>query len=260
MSQTKKGDLSRLLLVVLIVLVALFVRIRAVNSLPIDIDETTYLNAGLGYTRLMREGDIKGIAWYNNNAEHPPLVKMFYGVSFLPLPPIDEIQEKDLVVGASVFDTDAKRWLLVGRYVTMPGGLVTVAVLAWINPVAGLLLALHTSAVRYSSQIGLEAMPALTAFLCVLAYEQWIKGQREGLDKKSWGWLVLSSIMLGVTASSKYVYCLAGLAIGIHLAWLGWQKNWQFPRVMQVLLLWGGLAVLVFLASDLFCGRSRSAV
>ncbi len=252
MSQTHKKNFPRFFIVVLIILVALFVRIRAVNSLPIDVDETTYLNAGLGYTRLMREGDIKGIAWYNNNAEHPPLVKIFYGVSFLPLPPIDEIQEKDLVVGDSVFETDAKKWLLMGRYVTMVGGLVTVAVLAWINPVAGLLLAVHTSAVRYSSQIGLEAVPALTAFLCVLAYEQWVKRHPVELDMKSWGWLVLSSIMLGLTASSKYVYCVAGLAIGLHMAWQGWRKKWQFSRMVQVLLLWGGLAVLVFLASDPF--------
>jgi len=241
---------SKWLWILIVLGIALAVRMRAVNILPIDIDEPKYLNVGLGYTRLIREGDIKGVAWYDENAEHPVLTKMLYGVSFFPLPPIDRIYQKDLVYRAAVQTSEARGWIIWGRYLTMIFGVLAAAVLAWMNPVAGLLLALQTSAVRYSSQIGLEAMPALTALLCVLAYEHWISRQVEKFTREGWGWLAFSAIMLGLTASSKYVYCLVGLVIMFHLLWQTWHKKWQFKQMVQVLLLWGALSVLTFFVTD----------
>jgi hypothetical protein len=113
-----------------------------------------------------------------------------------------------------------------------------------------LFLALQTSAVRYTSQIGLEAIPALTSFLCVAAYVRWLKSRQKGQAPGPDGWLVLSAVMLGMTAASKYVYCLAGLTVLVHLTWLGQREGWPLRRLGQVLLVWGGLAVVVFFACD----------
>ncbi len=55
----------------------------------------------------------------------------------------------------------------------------------------------------------LEAFPALTSFLMALTYLQWKKGQANGYE-----WLARAFRPLsGLTAASKYLYCVVGIAI-----------------------------------------------
>ena len=62
-------------------------------------------------------------------------------------------------------------------------------------------------------------------------------------------WAVFSAVLLGLTAASKYLYCVAGIAILID--WLVTMVEEQrlkkdFPKI----LLWGGIAVAGFFAAD----------
>lgn len=59
----------------------------------------------------------------------------------------------------------------------------------------------------------LEPLPSLTSTLAVLFYVK-SRGTR-----KLNGWLFLSAAALGLTAASKYPYCIVGLAIAVDWLW-----------------------------------------
>lgn len=249
---TIKKSRYQIALFIVTVLLAIAGRWYTYQRIPIGIDEPVYLNASLAYNHFFRTGDWKGLAWYDENAEHPALAKLVYGSALFFLPPIDQIQEKDMRDGSPIQETEAKGWILQARLVSVILGVAVCGVLAWFYPTAGLLLAVQTSSVRYTSLVGLEALPLLTSLLSVLMYEKWIKAQKEENEVKSWRWLAFSSIMLGLTAASKYVFCIAGIAISVHLVWKLSQDKWPIRRVLQVLLLYGLLAVAVFFIANPF--------
>jgi len=88
----KKG--SYLIFLVLAVLVALGLRLRAVDQLPIDFDEDDYLLAGQHYAQAIREKDWGEILNYEYNLEHPSLVKLTFGMMLSRLPELPEITQK----------------------------------------------------------------------------------------------------------------------------------------------------------------------
>ncbi|NIW49329.1 MAG: phospholipid carrier-dependent glycosyltransferase, partial [Gammaproteobacteria bacterium] len=61
---------------------------------------------------------------------------------------------------------------------------------------------------QYTSQIMLESLPGFTALITVLTFIRW-RNQRHQV-KSSYFWLIISSIALGLTASSKYIYVVVG--------------------------------------------------
>ena len=84
----------------------------------------------------------------------------------------------------------------------------------------------------------------------MLAYLAWARG-----GKRRWVWLALSATALGLTAASKYLYCIAGLAVVADaLIRAREQSRGQslraFARAFAPLLGWGALAVLVFFAAN----------
>ena len=124
-------------------------------------------------------------------------------------------------------------------------GTLEVFLLALVNPLAGLLLGIHAFTIKYTSQVMLESLPALTSLACVMAYLRWKKRSSGKLN----GWLVASGVFLGLTAASKYLYCVVGIAILAD--WLldmrqagTWRRSW--PQI----LIWGGVALLIFFAAD----------
>jgi len=120
---------------------------------------------------------------------------------------------------------------------------LTVFLLALINPVGGLLLASHTFTIKYVSEVMLESLPALTSLITVMTYLQSKK------HKYSSGWLVTSAIFLGLTAASKYMYCLVGIAVLID--WFLDAREQETHRpFMQRAMLWGVLGIIVFIAAD----------
>ncbi len=240
--------LGRVAIILGIVGLACFIRVRAAMLLPIDFDEDDYLRAAQLYARVIRNGTWLQLSEVTFNSEHPPLAKLAFGAAIAGLPPAPEIAERELTDPAAT----SLPQLHLGRTRTLSAafGTLQVLLLALLNPLAGFFLALHTFTIKYTSHVMLEAQPAFTSAVAVVAYErsQVYKGQK-------WNrWLVLSATALGLTAASKYVYCVAGIAILLHWlltarATVG-RNRWAILRLGLRVLGWGGLAVLVFLATN----------
>lgn len=247
-----------ILAILLAVSAAFGFRAHAVRTLDIDFDEDDYLRAGQEYAQLIRDSNWRGFLDTNYRPEHPPLAKILIGVSILSAP------EKPLVPDAAT-TAEPNRYLprdLVrpARTLNMVFGTLTVLFLALVNPLAGLILAFHTFTIKYVSQIMLEAFPALTSLLMALTYLQWKKTKRAGLN----GWLIASAIFLGLTAASKYLYCVAAIAVLVD-----WYLDAKDSPAMKVSLrsavMWGLLGVAVFLVLDPYLwpdpiGRLRESV
>ncbi len=241
--------LSRRLLylssLVIVGLVALALRLRAVDLLPIDYDEDDYLAAAQNYAQAISARDLDAIVNYDYLYEHPPLAKLVYALSILRLPSAPLVPELPATAAPASFLPEPH--LHTARRTAAAIGALQAGLLAILNPLAGLLLAIQTFHIKYTSQVMIEALPSLTSLLAVWFYAR---------SKGKWNiWLALSAMALGMTAASKYIYCAAGIAIVIH--WL-WETR---PRPSQLRLsavgrwllpvaLWGVLSVAFFLLFD----------
>jgi arabinogalactan oligomer/maltooligosaccharide transport system permease protein len=232
-------------LVIMVAAVALGFRFRAVDLLPVDYDEDDYLAAAQHYARAILDRDLDAIVNYDYVFEHPPLAKLAFAVSILRLPEAPPIPE--LPATAGIASALSQSHLHVARRSAALLGALQALVLAWLNPLAGLLLAIHTFQIKYTSQVMIDALPSFTSLLAVLFYA---RSQRRWMP-----WLCLSALALGMTAASKYIYCVAGITIVVH--WLWETRPRQSPlglsRVGRWLLpvaLWGVLSLVFFLLFD----------
>jgi len=207
-------------ILVTIVLLALLLRGWAVMRLPLDFDEPTYLEAATDYATALRAGDWNRIVDYEGNREHPALVKLLYGLVVLALG-----QEGGTLVV-----------LLVARALSAVLGTLAVLVLALFDPLAGGLLAVHTLAIKYTSQVYLEALPHLASLGAVLALSR-LPARSAKPTRGPWFWL--SALALGVTAAGKLNY----LPVLFPIAYLAlWEKRLRWHE----LLLYGAAALAVF--------------
>lgn len=179
-------------------------RARAVERLPPDFDEFSYVPAAYEYAERARAGDWKGVATYEYNNEHPPLVKLTYAAT-LGATGAPEPDWESLRVGSPIPDVarpafDATRWP------NALAGIAQVALVATVHPAGALLLALDVYHAKYTAQAYLEALPGLLALLAVLAFE---RSRRAG---GSVGGLALAGALLGAAAGGKYAYGVTALA------------------------------------------------
>ncbi|MBA4384944.1 MAG: hypothetical protein C0410_09425 [Anaerolinea sp.] len=231
--------------VLLVVLLAWGLRWNALTTLNIDYDEDDYMRAAQEYTTIFRTGNWTAFLETNYRPEHPPLAKVVFGLSLLSLP------EKPLI-GDHPTTSEPNRYLprdllRNARITSAVFGTITAGLVALVNPIGGVFLAVHAFTVKYVSQIMLEALPALTSLLAVLFYIHW--KQHKPKKETRLGWLIPSAIFLGLTASSKYLYCVAGIAIVID--WLITAvENQETKKSISKILVWGSLAFLVFIITD----------
>lgn len=230
----------RILSILIVLAIAWGLRARAVSMLSIDFDEDDYLRAGQEYAHLIRTSNWSGFLEANYRPEHPPLAKIVIGVSLLSAP------EKQLTPDRP---TTAEPNQYLPRDLVRPArttnaalGWLTVALLTLINPLAGLALATHAMTIKYVSQIMLESLPALTSFLMVLAYLQFKKNRKTG-------WLVASAIFLGLTAASKYLYCIIGIAILVDW-FLAAREDEKIQPFFKQAIFWGILGIVIFFAAN----------
>jgi arabinogalactan oligomer / maltooligosaccharide transport system permease protein len=229
-----------ILSILLVAALAWTLRMRAVNMLPIDWDEDDYMRAGQEYAHLIRTSDWSGFLETNYRPEHPPLAKITYGILFSFYP------EQPLVPDLSVTDAPPSTLpddlLQAGRTQSAVFGTVTTILLAFVNPLGGLLLAVHTFTIKYTSQVMLDALSAFLSLSAILAYAQFRK-------KNQNGWFIASAVLLGLAADSKYLHGTVGLAIVAD--WLIVNKeSISFKKLKSFLpiLGWGVLSLLVFFA------------
>ncbi len=248
---SQKSSPNRLLLIIAVLavtLVALGVRLYAVDKLPIDYDEDDYLRAGQLYATGLQNGDWSVFTRENYRTEHPPLTKLVNGLIMAGLPPAPEIPNRP--TSADPARQLPQPHLDKVRTVHSIFGTLEVLVLSLINPLAGLILAVHTWTIKYTSQVMLEALPALTSLLVVVFYLK-SKGKFNL-------WLLLSAIMLGLTAAAKYPYVMVGVAVLIHWLWESWpgreirpgQSDASAVQWLRPIILWGFLALIVFFLAD----------
>lgn len=232
----------RILAILLVLITAWTLRARATDKLPIDFDEDDYTRAGQEYALLIRTSDWSGFLETNYRPEHPPLAKIVIGISFLSAPEADLVADRPT---SSEPNKYLPRPLVhAGRDVNAFFGWLTVALLAIVSPLAGLFLATHTFTIKYVSQIMLEALPALTSFIMALAYLQFKKTRKTG-------WLITSAIFLGLTAASKYLYCVIGIAILADWFLASRERDEVKPFFKQALM-WGVLGLVMFFAANPF--------
>lgn len=177
-------------------------RLNLATQLPLSVDETTYIPVSQGYANAITRGRWDQIVRFKGNIEHPLFNKLSFAAAMLA----------GRAVGIS---SD----LLSARLVSVAATTLLAALLAMLNPFAGLFFALSTIQTQFGALAYLEALPALTSTLAIVAFE---RAPRHGRR-----WLVLSALMLGLTAASKYTYLVAGLAILPFLLWHYRQQPFQ---------------------------------
>ena len=203
----------------LVVLIALSLRLYAAFQLPLDFDEPVYLDAAYDYAGLIRAGNFNGVIDYPQVSEHPPLVRLLYSLTMLPL-------------GQSFGWSEA---YLLSRFVSVAFGTLAVWVLAVLDPLAGLLLALQTYSVKYTSQAYLEALP-LFAMLAALISLRFSKIRRD-----RWFWI--SAAALGLTAAGKYSY-LPIVFVILYVYFFDKKYSWRD------LIFYAGVAGVTFFIFD----------
>ena len=257
-SLTTWRRLATILVVLLISTAALGLRLRATQLLPIDYDEDDYLGAAQRYAQFLATGDVRGLVDYAYNYEHPPLTKLLYGVAILRLPPAPLLPEQSSTLPPA--KSLPQPHFRIARTVSAVMGALEVLALTILQPLAGLLLAVHTWTIKYTSQVMLEPLPSLTSLLTVLFYIKARRSRSAGRTRAATGWSILSAVALGLTAASKYTYCIVGLAIVGDTVWLALAA--RTPRddaaapdhplraVIFDLLLWGLIAIAIFFATN----------
>jgi ABC-type sugar transport system permease subunit len=245
---TRHKTLIRFLAVLVAVIVALGLRLWAVDRLPIDYDEDDYLSAGQYYARAIQRSDLAAVINYNYNYEHPPLTKLVYAATMLSLPDAPDIPQ--VSSDEPLAESLPEPHFIFARLSSALFGTLQVLALAIFNPLAGLLLAVHTWQIKYTSQIMLEPLPSLMSTLAVLFYVR----ARKRLTSQAWSsWLILSAVALGITAASKYTYAIAGVAVALDWLWLKRPKERRLADLIQWLapvISWGIIAMAVFFAFD----------
>jgi hypothetical protein len=132
------------------------------------------------------------------------------------------------------------------RYVSVIFGVLQVLVMACIHPVAGILLAVQSFAVRYTSVIYLEAVPMLFSLLSIWAFSKSIRLGFSG--RKALYWSLVSSIALGITAASKYIYAIVGLTCLVYA--IGLIIYHRKFKMVKNIILWCGTSLFIFFICD----------
>ncbi|MBN2258224.1 MAG: sugar ABC transporter permease [Anaerolineaceae bacterium] len=242
----RAGLVIRILLPILTAALAFGLGWRALTLMPVDYDEDDYTRAGQIYADGFRVGDWSVAIRENYREEHPPLAKLFYGAVFSTLDPIPAIPERP--TSASPDNNLNRDYLQAGRLSSVILNVLQILLLGLANPLAALLLAVSTWQLKYTSQVMLEALPALTSTLVALSY---LKSRG-----KIRGWLVASAVFLGLTAASKYLYCTVGIAVLVH--WLystfpsGKLQGKAILRWLLPPLIYALIALAVFFAANPF--------
>jgi hypothetical protein len=229
--------------VAVVIVIASWQRARAVDRLQPDFDEMPYLHAAFRYAERMEPGRWDEIADVTENHEHPPLVKLAYGVAVkatgAPEPDLENLEAYKPMPESARPAFDAGRWT------SAVPGIAQVAITGLVNPLAGLLLAVEFRHAKYTAQAYLEGIPGLFFLLSFFLFERATRlagGARRPAPSAALAAVAFG--LLGAAAAGKYTYGAVGALALAPLTIIA------FPRRP---LLWAGLvaaSMLVFVALD----------
>lgn len=215
----------RLLIALGVIIISLVLRLHAANLLPLDDDEPTYMRAARVYALHFSTQDFIGAITDPENHEHPPMTKMVYGLILLTDNNYTTVFRRN-----ETLSRDHHQRLFSAIVGSITAGVVTMA-----NPLAGVLVAVNSWHIKYTSEAYLEALPCLFAALMLIVLR---RSKRNG----DWWWW-LAAVLLGLTASGKYLYAVAGVAA---LIWMVGRS----PRSWRLILGWVGVSLLAFYLTD----------
>jgi hypothetical protein len=213
---------NKTVVLILLIVLAMFLRAWAVFMLPQDFDEPIYLQVALNDAAAIRQGDLNALIDNTEVTEHPALVKLVYST---------------VIIGLGKAATFANAFY-ASRAVSAIFGVIAVMLLTLFDPLAGGMLAVHTLAVKYTSQVYLEAVPHALSIAAVLAFVRTTK-QLPG----KWFWI--SALALGATSAGKFTYVPV---ITIVIAYLAFFEKKISVRWM---ILYGLLAGITFFALNI---------
>ena len=231
----------RVLIAAVVAFLALAARVHLANSGRIEYDEKDYARAAVQYATHIKSGDLGFIIQDDYNYEHPPLYKLIYSLALLPF---DVQRPFILSTHPPVQKNSYFREVVAMRWVSVGFGSLTVFLLALVNPWAGMFLAVHTYAIKYTSVIYLEALPSFAVLVSFMAFSVFLK---RGPGKETFKWLVLSAAGLGIAAASKYMYALTGVVMVLYCGF--WMIRERRP-VFRYLAIWAFLSLLFFWVAD----------
>lgn len=218
-TQTKKRGIT-VALVLGVICLAWGARWVAATHMPLSGDEQIYVPVSAQYADAIAGGRAAEILTSRENVEHPLFNKLAFAASML-------------INRASGGVSD----LLSARYVSIAASALLTALLAFVNPIAAVALAVHSIQIQYASQAYLEALPALTIAVAIIAFERArVHGTR---------WLILSAVCLGLTAASKYIYAIAGFALFPFLVW-------RYRHTPLLVVVYGVAAAALFFVANPF--------
>jgi ABC-type sugar transport system permease subunit len=228
-----------ILVVFLVIIVGFFLRTVAADNLSIDYDEDDYLRAGQEFAHLIRTSDWRGFLDTNYRPEHPQLAKIMFGLSIVGLPERALVEDVPITADpARILPPDL---LQAARRMSGVWGSLTAGLIALINPLGGLLLAIHSFTIKYTSQVMLDGFASLMSTATAVAY--YFSKKRQGKSRNTL--LILSAIFLGLSASSKYLHFAVGIAILIDW-FLDARDSNNINQFLKNAFLWGILSVITF--------------
>ena len=236
---TRAAQALRLGAVGIITALSLLLHAQAAH-LPVDFDEDDYMRAGQILADEIRAGN-PGIVLENNyRIEHPQFVKMLIATVMLGMEPVQRIPE--LPVTANPYELMHRPTLAAVRRMESAFGVLAVATLAAVNPIAGVLLATSTWVIKYTSQVMLESVPLLFSLLGVALYEL-ARGISSARKRRLT--YIASAIGIGLAVGAKYPYAIAGLAIVVDRVR---RTRRGEPLHLSEALGWSAIAALTFFA------------
>lgn len=211
-------------------------RVVAVRALPPDYDELVYVPIGYRYAEMLSAGRPGEVAAMEENFEHPPMVKLVYAgatrAAGAPEPRWEALQ-----VGKPLPE-EASPAFRAARWPSAAAGVLQLALLAVVSPLAAVLLAFDPYHVKYTAQAMLEGIPGLFALAAVVLVERALRAE----GRARTGLALLSGAALGAAAAGKYAYGLVpGLALVPFVVA-------AFPRRPGRWLAWAGVLAATFLA------------
>ena len=236
---TRSSQALRLGAVGLITALSLLLHAQAAR-LPIDFDEDDYMRAGQILADEIRTGNPAILLEDNYRIEHPQFVKVLSASVMPGMEPIQRIPE--LPVTANPYELMHRPTLAAVRRMEVAFGVLAVSTLALVSPVAGILLATSTWAIKYTSQVMLESVPLLFSLLGVALYE-FARGISSARRRRLA--YIASAIGIGLAVGAKYPYAIAGLAIVVDR--LRRTRRGETLRLKDALG-WSAIAALAFFA------------
>jgi hypothetical protein len=231
----------RILAAIAVAALGLGLRWRAIELLPTDYDETPYLTSARELADVLRSGDLAALTKANLQPEHPQLSQLLFAAALLPAPTSEPSPDRANVGGGSSKLPEAE--LLAARRASGVFGALEVLLLACLSPLAGLLLALHTYTIKYTSLVMLEALPAFASLAAVMSYQRFRSTQQSA-------WWIASGVLLGLSAAGKYMYAVAGVAILIDWGLALRSTPTGLASRVGPVLSWGLLSLATFLVAN----------